>query len=157
MPFWPWYMAACVALMIYGHKRGGFIVPAIILCGLIGMRGVMWGLDPAVREVAAYILWLSISVLLMYNGAWVAGALCLLSGVTYPTFLVLGVRIEYIGLTPIVADAFLIAAIFSGWIGIIQYSNTTGNRARVVGDGKDFAMGVASHQARSGKYIRGGS
>lgn len=157
MPFWPWYMAACVALMIYGHNRGGFIVPAIILFGLIGMRGVMWGLDPAFREVSAYILWLSVAILLMYKGAWVPGALCLLSGVTYPTLLVLGVRIEYLGLAPIVADAFLIAAIFIGWLGMGQYSNSADNRARMVDNGTDFALGVATYQAGSSKANRGGS
>lgn len=146
-PFWPWYMLACAAPMALGYKRGGMAVPALILCGLISMRGVMWGLDPAMRELAAYTVWLCVAVALMYKGAWVSGALCLLSGVTYPTLLVLGVRIEYLGLAPIIADAFLIAAIFSGWHGMAQRSNPGANRAGLVVNCASHAAGMAARQA----------
>lgn len=157
MPFWPWYMAACAALIIYGHKRGGMAVPALILCGLVAMRGVMWGLDPMWRELAAYTVWLCVAMSLMYKGAWVPGALCLLSGVTYPTLLVLGVRIEYLGLAPIIADAFLIAAIFVGWLGMGEYSNTPSNRVRLVADNQGVAVGMAAYQVRVGQADRRGA
>ena len=157
MPFWPWYMAACVGLMVYGYRRGGVAIPALILGGLVGMRAIMWGFDPALREVSAHILWLCVAILLMYKGAWVPGALCLLSGVTYPTLLVLGVRIEYLGMSPIIADAFLIAAMLAGWLGMAQYSNSGANRARMAGDGQGFAVGLAAYQVRAGKANRGGA
>lgn len=157
MPFWPWYMLACAALMAFGYRRGGMAVPAIILCGLLAMRGVMWGLDPAMRELSAYTVWLCVAVALMYKGAWVPGALCLLSGVTYPTLLVLGVRIEYLGLAPIIADAFLIAAIISGWRGMAQHSNSGADRVRLVDNGAGAALGMAAHQMRNLEADRGGS
>lgn len=157
MPFWPWYMAACVACMAYGYRRGGAIVPALILCGLIGMRFIVWGFDPSLVELAAYALWLCVAMLLMYNGAWVPGALCLLSGVTYPTLLVLGVRIEYLGLSPIIADAFLVSAILAGWWGMVEHSNSGSNRDRLDVDGAPFALGMAVHQDGDTEANQGGA
>ena len=151
MPFWPWYMAACVALMVYGYGRGGWHIPALILCGLIGMRFVAM-LHAPFFELAAFPLWLCIASLLMYKGAWVPGVLCLLSGATYPTLLVLGARIEYLGISPILADAFLISAIFAGWWGMGQR-----------GDSHDYCSGLADHRvniavgmaAREARHVGG--
>jgi len=148
VPFWPWYMLACLALAIWGRGRQGVFAPIAILCGLIAMRGVIWGFDPLLHEVASYTVWLCIAVALMYKGAWLPGAFCLLSGVTYPTLLVLGVRIEYLGLTPIIADALLIAAIFTGWAGMVGNRNSGADRARMVSDDKNLAVGMAAHKTR---------
>ena len=157
MPFWPWYMALCIGLMIYGRNRGGYHVPAIILCALVAMRGVMWGIDPAWRELAAYTVWLCAAIALMYKGAWVPGALCLLSGVTYPTFLVLGVRFEYLGLSPIIADSFLLLALGAVWLGMVGRSNSGLYRGRMAGNGQGFAVGMAALKMRHLKADRRGS
>lgn len=141
-------MALCLGLIAWGYRRGGVHVPATILCGLIAMRGVMWGLDPTTRELAAYTVWLYVAMSLMYKGAWVPGALCLLSGVTYPTLLVLGVRIEYLGMSPIIADTFLLSAIFFGWRGMVERSNPRDDRAGMAGDGQGFAVGMAARKMR---------
>lgn len=129
MAFWPFYMVACVALIFWGYRAGaGNLVPAIILCGLVGMRFVVLMPEQA-RELAAFIPWLCVAATLMYNKAWLPGVLCLLSGATYPVLLTLGLRIEYLGLVSIVADTFLIAAL--GFWGLAIYSHTHRDRDRV--------------------------
>jgi hypothetical protein len=109
------------------------------------------------RELAAFIPWLCVAILLMYKGAWVPGVLCLLSGATYPTLLVVGLRIEYLGLVPIIADAFLIAAIFAAGLGMAQYSNTGHNRARMDGNGMASAQVMAARQGLAFAVDRRGS
>lgn len=136
-------MLACAGLILWGYRAGAYAVPAIILLGLIGMRGVMWGLHPNVHELAAFPLWLCVAVFLMYKGAWLAGALCLLSGATYPALLVVGARIEYLGLSPIIADAFLIAAIVVGGHGVRE---SVGGRADL-GRSLDGICGAALRMA----------
>ena len=150
-------MVLCLALIAWGYRRGGFHVPALILCGLVGMRFVMWGLEDTVQPLAAFHLWLYVAMSLMYKSAWVSGALCLLSGVTYPTLLAVGVRIEYLGLTPIIADAFLLAAIFTGWLGMVERFNSSDNRARMADNRPGFAVGMAAHKMRDTQANRGGA
>ena len=141
MPFWPWYMAACVGLILWGYRAGAAVfAPVAILCGLIVMRFVVLLPDHA-RELAAFTPWLCVAYILMYKGAWLPGVLCLLSGATYPVLLTLGLRIEYLGLAPIIADAFLIAAL--GLWGLAIYSHTSDNRDRVDHDGASVAVGMA--------------
>ena len=141
-------MLVCLALAFWGRGRQGAFAPIAILCGLIAMRVVIWGFDPLLHEVASYTVWLCIAVAIMYKGAWLPGAFCLLSGVTYPTLLVLGVRIEYLGLTPIIADAFLIAALFVGWAGMVGNRNSGADRSGMVSDDKSLAVGMAARKTR---------
>lgn len=141
MPFWPWYMAACIGLIVWGHRTGAAVfAPVMILCGLVAMRFVVV-LPDNMRELAAFIPWLCVAAILMYKKAWVPGALCLLSGVTYPVLLTLGLRIEYLGMVPIVADAFLIAAL--GFWGLAIYSHTHRDRGRVGNNGLHAAQVMA--------------
>ena len=144
MPFWPWYMAACVGLILW-NRAGAIFAPVAILCGLVAMRAVVL-FPEALLELAAFIPWLCVAIYLMYKGAWVPGALCLLSGATYPTFLVVGLRIEYMGLVPIIADAFLIAALFASGVGMGQHSNSRNNRVRMDDNGLASAQGLAARQ-----------
>jgi len=102
------------------------------------------------REIAAFIPWLCVSAILMYKQAWLPGVLCLLSGVTYPVLLILGLRIEYLGLVPIIADAFLIAAL--GFWGLAIHSHTYRDRDRISSDGAVVAVGMAKS---SGSIITG--
>jgi len=141
MPFWPWYMAGCVALILWGYRAGAAVVaPVAILCGLIVMRFVAM-LPNNWRELTAFILWLCVARILMYNKIWAPGALCLLSGAMYPAMLPLGFNIEYLGLVSILADAFLLAAL--GFWGLAIYSHTHSNRDRVDRDGALVAVGMA--------------
>ena len=157
MPLWPWYMAACVALILWGCRTGAAVfAPVAIFCGLISMRFVVL-LPEQARELAAFIPWLCVAAILMYKEAWVPGALCLLSGVTYPTLLVLGARIEYLGLSPAIADAFLVSAIVAGWWGMVEHSNSGSNRDRLDDDGASFAMGMAAHQSGDTEANHGGA
>lgn len=144
MPFWPWYMAICVAL-IWRYRAGAVFAPVAILCGLLAMRAVVL-LPDAARELMAFIPWLCVAIYLMYKGAWVPGALCLLSGATYPTLLVVGLHIEYMGLVPIIADAFLLAAMAASGLGMAQRFNSGDNCARMVGNGESFALGMATNK-----------
>jgi hypothetical protein len=144
MPFWPWYMAACVGLILW-NRAGARFAPVAILCGLVAMRGVVLLPDYA-RELAAFAPWLCVAMYLMYKGAWVPGAFCLLSGATYPTLLVAGLRIEYLGLVPIIADTFLVAAIFASGARMERYSNSGNDRARVGDNGLVVAQGMAARE-----------
>lgn len=150
-------MALSLALIAWGYRRGGYHVPALILCGLVGMRFVLWGLDKNIQPLVAFYLWLFVAIALMYKGAWVPGALCLLSGVTYPTLLALGVRIEYLGLSPIIADAFLLSAFFTGWLGMVERFNTSGDSAGMASDRSGFAVGMAARKMRNSETDRGGA
>jgi len=156
MPFWPWYMAACVGLILWGHRAGAVFAPVAILAGLVAMRGVVL-LPEAARELAAFIPWLCVAMALMYKGEWVPGALCLLSGATYPTLLVVGLHIEYLGLVPIIADAFLIAALAATGLGMAQRFDPRDNRARMVANGEAAAMGMAENQVCRVEANRGNS
>lgn len=144
MPFWPWYMLACIGLIVWGYRTGAALfAPVAILCGLVAMRFVVV-LPDSLRELAAFIPWLCVAAILMYKGVWVPGVLCLLSGVTYPVLLTLGLRIEYLGLVPIVADAFLIAAL--GFWGLAIYSHTHRDRGRVGHNGLYAAQVMAESE-----------
>lgn len=141
MPFWPFYMAGCIALIAWGYRTGAQVfAPVAILCGLVAMRFVVL-LPEGWKELAAFAPWLCVAMLLGYKGAWVPAVLCLLSGATYPALLTLGLRIDYLGLVPIVADAFLIAAL--GFWGLAIYSHTHRDRDRV-GDNGVYAAEVVA-------------
>ena len=85
----------------------------------------------------------------MYNKEWVPGFLCLLSGAVYPVLLTLGLKIEHLGLVPIIADPLALAAL--GFWGLAVYSHTNRNCARVGGNGlyaaEIMAKGESVHHA----------
>lgn len=115
MPVWPFLMGFTALLAAIGWRVGAWHVPALALLGYIGMRGVIWGLPPNTHEVAGCTLWLIVAVAMGYKGGAVPGLLYALSALTYPTLLIFGFRLEYMGLSPIIAEAFAVCALL--WIG----------------------------------------
>ena len=113
VPIWPIWMTISAALMLWGLRHNAWQIPALALCGYLGMRFVIYATPQGYHEVIASSLWLCIGGLMMYKGAWVPGFLFVLSAMTYPVFLTFGLRIEYMGLLPIFADFFAALALIS--------------------------------------------
>lgn len=138
-------MAAAAGLVAFGAARGHWVAPAVILAGLFLMRVIVWALPPDAQEIAAGALWIFSGGVLLYLKWYLAGFLLCLSGLTYPVLLAVGHRIVLMGLSPIIADAFLILSLMfvgGGLVGL-GASGSAGDTS-----GPDVSrMGVA--QARS--------
>lgn len=113
MAFWPFFMGAAALLTLWGARHGAWIIPALALSGYVLMRLVILLPPDGWREVATCTLWLCLAALMMYHDGWVPGFFYGLSGLTYAALLPLGFRIEYLGLAPILAEGFAIAALLS--------------------------------------------
>lgn len=116
LPFWPLFTSGAALLVAWGLwvGKGAWRAPAAILAGYGAMRAVMtYAADP-VQEHAAFLVWAVAAIVLIYNlKAWLPGVCYLLSGATYPVFVLFGFPIEYIGLAPIVAEMFALFALIS--------------------------------------------
>lgn len=140
MPFWPWYMLVCAVLIYLGRRDKAWRGPAVILAGLVGMRGVMWGLPSELQELTACALWLFVGSVLAKLRLPLAAILCATSGAAYTALRGMGFGIEYLGVVPIVTDllmlAGLLAASTGGWHGIL-FATRLGSiyRRRRFGDG----------------------
>ena len=156
MPFWPWYMLACAVLIYVGRRDGAWIAPALILGGLIAMRGVVTYTDGPWQQVAACAVWLSVAALLAYKGLWLVAVLCATSGIVYPALMLFGLRIEYLGPVAILADVFLIAGMvaahFGGGGGVA--ADPRGRALGGVAVLVDRPGGVAAPQARASQDPR---
>ncbi len=126
-PFWPIFMGASALLTAWGYLVGAWKAPLAILCGYIGMRGVMWGLEPEVREVAAFLVWAFVAIQLYRVKAWVPCVAYLCSGVVYPMLLIFGFQIVYLGIAPIIAELFALAALISMGGGLYERSISMGD------------------------------
>lgn len=147
MPFWPFYMIACAGLTIVGWRKRAWRVPALALLGFVLMRANIGLLPPAAHEIAGCALWLCIAAAMMYARAWVPGFLLSLSALAYPAFLVFGVRIEYLGLSPIVADVFAILAILAiggGILGLASHPDPPRHRGGLLGRLALASVGMAA-------------
>lgn len=116
MPFWPFYMAACAGLTLWGWRSGAWVGPALALAGFVGMRLIVWYVPlewGAWREVIGGTWWIAIGGLMIVSGWSVAGFFATASGLTYPIFAMLGARIVYLGILPIVADLLIILCMLS--------------------------------------------
>ena len=127
LPFWPLVMGISAVLTLWGALVGSWRAPFAVFCGYLGMRGVMWGLDPSVREVAAFLVWALVAIQLYRVKAWVPCVAYLCSGVVYPALLLFGFQIVYMGLAPIIAELFALAALISMGGGL--YERTLSNGA----------------------------
>lgn len=126
MPFWAIYMIACGALVLLGWRVDEWKVPALIFLGLVGVR-----LTPFTPDLVEYLLkvtltedgrktihalgsctvWVAITALVAYNSGYITAFLLGISTIVYLPLLVVGYRIERMGLLPVVSDLFLILAI----------------------------------------------
>lgn len=130
IPFWPFLMGAAALLTVWGAALGAWKAPALALIGYIGARAVIMGVPEWTHEVALCTLWLSITAAMGYNGAWVPSFFYTLSACTYPALLIFGVRLEYLGLSAIVAECFAVLALLSigGGLGGVAFAGR--NHAR---------------------------
>lgn len=147
MPVWPFLIAITVGLTLWGWRHGVWIIPALAFAGYLGMRGVIWGLPSQWHEVAGCTLWLCVAAAMMYFKGWVPGFFYALSGLTYPVMLLFGFRIEYLGLSPIIAEVFALLALLSiggGIAGYARHNHAGGYPDRPVSWVASFAVGMAS-------------
>lgn len=147
MAFWPFFMGAAALLTIWGARHGAWVVPALALLGYVLMRVVVLLPPDGWREVATCTLWLCLAAVMMYHGGWVPGFFYGLSGLTYAALLPLGFRIEYLGLAPVIAEGFAIAALLSIGGGIYGLAHHPGGDSdRSVDRLASAAAGVAARQ-----------
>jgi uncharacterized membrane protein len=110
MPFWAIYMIACGALILWGWRVSAWQTPALILLGLVGVRATA-PLPEVMNEMASCTVWMAITYVVFARRAYLPAFLLGISTIVYLPLLVLGYRIQYMGLLPIASDAFLILAI----------------------------------------------
>lgn len=131
--FWPWYMALCAVLVLWGALSGvprAWLAPMILLGGLVGGRVIIAGLTPQVHEFAFCALWLCVALTLVSVKAWVPALCCGLSAWAYVSLWPLGFRIEHLGFLPVVADIAFLAGV--GFVGLgIGLSVAAGGADRV--------------------------
>lgn len=147
MPVWPFLIAITVALTLWGWRYGVWIIPALALGGYLGMRGVIWGLPGGWHEVAGCTLWLCVAAAMMYFKGWVPGFFYALSGLTYPVMLLFGFRIEYMGLSPIIAEVFAALALLSiggGVAGHARHNHADSHPDRPVPWMAAYTVGMAA-------------
>jgi hypothetical protein len=108
-------MGFAAILTLLGWRLGPWHVPALALLGYVLMRGVILFVPDWLHEIAGCTLWLCIAMAMGYKGGAVPGLLYAASALTYPVLLTFGYRMEYMGLSPIIAEAFAVCALL--WIG----------------------------------------
>lgn len=120
-------MVFAAVFTVAGYFLGAFRAPLIMLLGFIATRGAILVFDGNVKIFAIGLVWIVAAWALGSIGWHKVGFFAALSGLSYPTLFAFGYRIEYMGLLPIVADAFIIAALFfgigGGLIGLANYRN----------------------------------
>lgn len=153
MPFWAFYMIACGALVLLGWRVNAWKVPALILLGLIFMRPI--SMMPVVwEEIASCTVWLGITALVYYQRTFLTAFLLGVSTLVYLPLLVVGFRIEYMGLLPIVSDLFLVLAIGISGGGIFgHYSRSYRNSVGWLPFMASHQSCVAESQARASETI----
>lgn len=151
MPFWPFLMGYTALCVVWGVSigKGAWMAPAALLGGYVAMRGVIWGLSPEVHEVAACLVWLVVAIILGSIG-WPRVAVAFaLSGLVYPAMLLMGERIVYLGLSPILAEAFAIAGLIGmggGLYGMASLHHAADNRSGILSRGAGDPVALAQNQ-----------
>lgn len=144
MPFWPFFMGTAFVLTMWGLWRGAYAVPLLVFLGYVAMRGVIWGLDAELHEVAGCLVWLVIASLLMERGAWVPGFFYALSGLAYPVLLLFGARLAYLSASAIVAEIFAICALCAIGGGLAGLAHSGSDGVRVLHWLAAHSLGVAA-------------
>ena len=132
MPVWPFFVVATIGLTIWGWRHSAWDIPALALCGYIATRLSVAYVPTAYLEIVICALWLLVAAIMLYRGGAIPGFFFALSALTYPTLLIFGFRIEYMGLTPFIADAFAVLALLTiggGIYGMAFNSSTVNSRA----------------------------
>lgn len=151
MPYWPIPMTLAALLLLCGIRWGGWFAPLVVLLTYIAMRGVMSYVSAPFVEVASCTLWLCCAAILCYKGAWVTGFFFALSGATYPALLIIGFRMEYMGLSPIIAAIFGLLALVGiggGIYGLASGDNSSDYNSGPVGIFPHYTLGMAPRSLR---------
>jgi hypothetical protein len=151
--FWQIYMAICAVLIFNGRRNGKWIGPALVLAGLVGTRAVVEYAAPMLHDVASCALWLSVAGVMTINRLWLPSVLCATSGMVYPAAMLAGMRVEYLGAVPIVADVMMVLGLFAslasgGGNGVAVDTRRGSRRVRVL---------VAHREEGVAPYKAGGS
>lgn len=128
MPVWPFFMGFAAFLTIWGAWRGVWIAPALALAGYVCVRCVV-GLEYPAKELAISAVWLVFAFGLCYYKAWLPGVLFCLSALTYPPFVLMGKRLDYMGGLAITADVLGGLALLAIFAGLLGLSNMAGDRS----------------------------
>lgn len=147
MPYWPIPVVLTAIILLFGLRYGAWLAPLIVLAGYAAMRGVIAQVPVELHEIAGCTLWLLVGAVLCYKGAWVPGFFYTLSGMTYPALLVFGFKIEYMGLSPIIAAIFGLCALLGMGLGILALSPLADNY-RSLDRWADLTLGVATRSVR---------
>ena len=147
MPFWPFIMGATLALLVWGLRVGGWQVPAVIFATYCVVRAIVMVMPVTLHEIGICAAWLGAATIMLSLKAWLPGFFYILSGLTYPAFLTFGVRIEYMGMSPIVAEVFALCALVSvggGLYGLsASYNSPTSDGGGVLSRVSAYSLGVA--------------
>lgn len=146
MPFWPLFMGAAAFLTWWGIRAGAWQTPAIVLFSYISVRMVVTYIPTELHEVTICAIWLIAAMAMGMLKSYLPSFFYALSGLTYPVFLIFGFRIEYLGLSPIIAEIFAFLALLSiggGLYGLSVDRHPSTHRARFVHRLSSAALGVA--------------
>lgn len=157
MPFWPFLVLASAGLTLWGWRHNAWLLPALALCGYAAMRLIVAYCPTDYIEVAGCASWLFFAALMVYKGGEVPGFFYALSALTYPVLLVFGFRLDYMALSPVIADTFAAFALLSIGGGIHGMVNSLGDNRGSVAWLKSHSMGVASRQKKDDRRIQGDS
>lgn len=141
LPFWPFVTGTAALLFAFGLwvGNGAWKAPLIVLCAYAAMRAIMtYAADP-VQEHAAFLIWVVAASALAAIRAWVPALAYFCSGATYPVMQLFGFPIEYLGLAPIIAELFAMAALISMGGGLY--------------DRRPYTRSAADVRARSGSVL----
>ena len=154
MQVWPVIIVITAGLTLWGWRHNAWQIPAIALCGYIAMRFVVTYSAAGFVEVAGCTSWLLFASLMVYKGGGVPGFFYALSALTYPALLVFGFRLDYMGLSPIIAEIFAALALLSIGGGIYGMANFSVDNHRFLAWVQSNSMGVALRQKNHIENVR---
>ena len=148
MPFWPFIMGASALLLVWGLRVGSWQVPAVIFATYCVVRAIVMYMPIQIHEVAICLAWMAAAFCLGRMAAWLPCFFYALSGLTYIAWMIFGVRIEYMGISPITAEIFAICALLSvggGLYGLsASHSSPTSHGGGVLHRISAYSLGVAA-------------
>lgn len=116
--FWPLPLSVLVGLALWGWLRQGpWLPPAICTLGYLGARVIVAVLPniwpQMVCEAVLCAFWLCLARVLFTLDAKVPAYFVACSAMTYPALMLVGLRIEWMGLSPIIAEVFMALAMLA--------------------------------------------
>lgn len=144
MAVWPFLMVSTTGLFAWGWLRGAWEIPALALGGYVAMRAIVTYVPPNYIEVVGCASWLFFAAIMIARGGAIPGFFYALSALTYPVLLIFGFRLHYMGLSPIIAEAFAVMALLSIGGGIYGVATASPDNPRPLHWIKAHSVGVAA-------------